>query len=142
LKRYAGETIAYVAVLEFQKNGYAHLHVLIDRNLPFHWIQESWQALGGGKFVNIKPIDIHRVAPYLSKYLTKEVLLSSLYGKFRRFTTSRGIVLFVKPPKGQWRLLMVDLDYLVSIAVSVVEKHLSQDGNVLEWFGVAEPVVT
>lgn len=104
LKRRYGKSIAFITVLELQKSGYAHLHILIDRYIPQAWIQEIWQRLGGGKYVNIKFVDIHRISAYLSKYLTKEIFLSQFKPGTRRFTTSRNIKLFVKAPKGTWQI--------------------------------------
>jgi hypothetical protein len=95
LKRYFGRTPAYIRVLEFQKNGNPHLHLVIDDYVEFSWLQEAWQAVGGGLFVNIEFVDVHRVSRYLSKYLTKELLLSAPL-RSRRVTTSRGIHLFEK----------------------------------------------
>jgi len=89
--------VQFISVLEFQKNGSPHLHLLIDRWIEWKWLQTVWQALGGGLFVNIKFVDIHRVAAYLSKYLTKDLLLSAPKGT-RRITSSRNIQLLEKPP--------------------------------------------
>ncbi len=90
LRRY-GAAPKYVAVLEFQKTtGLAHLHIVIDHWIDQAWAKETWQALGGGQHVDIRQIDAHRVAPYLSKYLSKEMLLSAPPG-MRRVTTSRSV---------------------------------------------------
>src|SRR5207253_3520045 len=69
LKRRYGQSITYIAVLEFQKNGNPHLHLVIDRYVPQKWISESWDSLGGGRIVDIRHVDLHRVSRYLSKYL-------------------------------------------------------------------------
>ncbi len=95
LKREFRISITYIRILEFQKNGNPHFHVLVDRFIPHAWIQRTWQAVGGGRFVNIKHVDIHRVVHYLSKYLTKELLLSAPK-RSRRITVSRGICLIEK----------------------------------------------
>jgi len=51
--------------------------------------------------VDIRQVDMHRVSRYLSKYLTKELLLSAPLW-CRRVTASRGIELL--PAKsGEWR---------------------------------------
>ena len=140
LKRRAGKSISYIAVIEFQKNGYAHLHVLVDRFLPQPWIQSAWQAVGGGRFVNIQQVDIQRVGAYLSKYLTKD--LFSMPGKQRRCTTSRDIVLFEKqhhPSTSdsavvKWLLIKAPIEVIRNMAGSLArEVQLGPDG-VLESF--------
>src|SRR5205085_198495 len=100
-----GAAPQYIRVLEFQQNGIPHFHILIDRFVPHEWIRGAWVAIGGGSMVDIRYIDVHRVSRYLSKYLTKELLLSAPQ-RSRRVTTSRGISLFEKKKSsGLWRLL-------------------------------------
>jgi hypothetical protein len=41
------------------------------------WISQAWQSVGGCRIVDIRLVDIHRVGAYLSKYLTKDLLLSA-----------------------------------------------------------------
>lgn len=105
LRRKYGEAPKYIAVLEFQKNGLPHLHVLVDRFIDQKWIKETWQLLGGGMHVDIRCVDLHRVSHYLSKYLTKELLMSAPK-KTRRVTVARGIHLREKPEKKHfWEVL-------------------------------------
>jgi hypothetical protein len=52
LKRHFRTSIKYIRVLEFQQNGTAHFHVLVDRYIPQKWLQKAWQAVGGGRQVN------------------------------------------------------------------------------------------
>jgi len=109
LKRYYKISPAYIRVLEFQKNGHPHFHLLIDRFISWAWLREAWQAVGGGSFVNVKFVDIHRISRYLSKYLTKELLLSAPL-RSRRVTSSRSIHLFEKPPcETKWEFLRVPI---------------------------------
>ena len=93
LRRKYSSSIKYIAVLEFHQSGIAHLHVLVDRFIPWDWIRQSWSALGGGQVVFIKYVDVHRISRYLSKYLTKELLLSAPM-RSRRVTTSRSLHLY------------------------------------------------
>src|SRR5207244_6628352 len=76
LKRKLGALVVYVRILEFQKNGNPHFHILVDRFIPHALIQSTWQAAVGGGVVFIEYVDINRISSYLSKYLTKEILLS------------------------------------------------------------------
>ena len=109
LRRYYGIAPTYIRVLEFQKNGNPHFHLLIDRYISWPWLQEAWQAVGGGLFVNVKFVDVHRISRYLSKYLTKELLLSAPL-RSRRVTTSRSIHLFEKQSsETKWEFLRVPI---------------------------------
>jgi hypothetical protein len=95
LLRKFGCSVTYIAILEFHQSGIPHLHVLIDRFVVQRWISESWSALGGGKIVDIRSVDVHRISHYLAKYLTKELLMSAPL-RSRRVTTSRSIHLIEK----------------------------------------------
>ncbi len=132
LRRKFGESITYICILEFQLNGYAHLHILVDRYIDFGWIQANWQAVGGGYRVSIDWVDAHRIGAYLSKYLTKELMLSPLYGRYRRFTTSQSLELIAKSAKGVWFLIKSDLDYLSKLAGSNVLAAERDPDNVLQ----------
>jgi hypothetical protein len=92
--------VQYIAVVELQKSGMAHLHVLVDRFLEKTWLDEAWQAVGGG-YTWIKYTDVHRVSAYISKYLTKD-LFASVPSKKKRISTSRGIRLFQKREPLGW----------------------------------------
>ena len=134
LKRKYDESITFITVLELQKSGYAHLHILVDRYIPQQWIQSSWQKIGGGLFVNIKFVDIHRIAAYLSKYLTKELLLNQFKPGTRRFTTSRNIKLLEKAVKGAWSLIRRSIENIKpEVAREKVTEFFDQNG-LLQWF--------
>jgi hypothetical protein len=69
-------------------------------------------AVGGGQHVDIRRIDAHRAAAYLSKYLSKELLLS-VPGGIRRVTTSRSIKLLEKKcSEYVWELLKNTIDVI------------------------------
>jgi len=128
-RRYKG-TISYITVVELQKSGYAHLHILIDRFIEQSWISEAWQAVGGGKIVFITQVDLHRIAPYLSKYLTKDLLLGETEKKYRRYTTSRNIRLFVKTKTGEWTVVKCPLEVLLKLFEGHFwEKEHDETGN-------------
>lgn len=138
LKREFGVAPAYIRVLEFQQNGNPHFHILIDRFLRWTWLQHAWEAVGGGRQMDITFVDVHRVSHYLSKYLTKELLLSAPL-RSRRVTTSRGIHLLEKPPAEiRWVFLRVPIFVLFHwYRLSV--KHFRLDTEcVLEGFAVGE----
>ena len=132
LKRKYGDSITFISILEPQKSGHAHLHILVDRYMDQRWLSSNWTAVGGGPMVNIKLVDIHRVSRYLSKYLTKELLLKGFEFKYRRYTTSRDIALFEKSMKGIWRVVQRSLPELwVKYNRRIADVGLSKDGEIL-----------
>lgn len=107
LKREHGRAIDFISIVELQKRGVAHLHILVDRYLPYEWVRNSWVAVGGGRIVVIKFVDVHRVSGYLSKYLAKDAVGGLPVG-VRRYSVSRGITLRPKAKSGwslEWRSL-------------------------------------
>jgi hypothetical protein len=121
LSRKFGESVDYVGVLEFQKNGVAHLHLLLGRFIKQDWLSDAWSAVGGGVVVDIRQVDIHRVTAYLSIYLTGDKVkhtLKLLPVRARIFTTSRSIRLWPKKEKGCWWLRRVGLGDLYDAAVN------------------------
>jgi len=105
-REYKG-SLPFVGVLEFQKNGNAHLHVLFGQYIPQEWLSRAWQAIGGGEYVDIRFVDVHRVSAYLCVYLVGDKVahtLELLPKRARIFTTSRSIVLWGKKKASGWRL--------------------------------------
>lgn len=97
--------VSFIAFMELQSNGRAHLHILVDRYMTQSWVSQAWQSVGGGRIVDIRVVDIHRVALYVSKYLTKN-LLNELPPRVRRYSCSRNIQLFTRPSKDSpWKLI-------------------------------------
>jgi hypothetical protein len=47
LSREYGKSLPFVGVPEFQKNGNAHLHVLLGQYIPQKWLSHAWQSIGG-----------------------------------------------------------------------------------------------
>lgn len=115
LRRRLGFAPAYIRVLEYQKNGNAHLHLLLNCNLPQDWVSETWSLLGGGRIVDIRRVDMHRISHYLSKYLTKQMLICAPK-RARRVTTSKGIKLLEKQPSDfEWRMLRIPILRLLDV---------------------------
>jgi len=109
----------FICVLEFTQRGMPHLHILIDRRIKHAWIKKTWDRLGGGRVVFIEQVTVRNVARYLSKYLTKELLLSAPKGT-RRITTSRSIKLFPKYNSGiSWELIRESIWQLLAAYSSV-----------------------
>jgi hypothetical protein len=108
LQRQFGNSIAFIAVLEFQKSGFAHLHMLVSVLIQGAWLSEAWQSIGGGKIVDVRTVDVHRVAAYLTSYLVGskiEHTLLRLPLRSRIFSTSRGLSLSGKKQTAEWWLI-------------------------------------
>jgi hypothetical protein len=107
LARRYGQSLDFIGVLEFQKNKAAHLHVLLGVYIPQAWLSHAWERIGGGRIVDIRYVDIHRVSAYLSVYLAGDKIqhtLELLPRRARIFTTSRSIVLWGKKKASGWWL--------------------------------------
>jgi hypothetical protein len=119
LARKFNGTLPFVGVLEFQKDGVAHLHILIGRFIHQKWLSDAWRSIGGGRVVDIRFVDVHRVSAYLTKYLAGEKVAETLELLARRariFTTARCIRLWPKKKKGVWRLRRESLSALYDAA--------------------------
>ena len=128
LRRKYGVPPTYICVLEFNQRGVPHLHVLIDRYIPQKWLKNTWDRIGGGRVVFIKQVSVRHVARYLSKYLTKELLLSAPKGT-RRITTARSIKLFPKFSSGiAWELLRESIWHLLMV------RRVAEFGQQLDLF--------
>jgi hypothetical protein len=104
-----GRRIQYFGVVEFTKNGWPHLHIVIlwreklsKEDLAA--IRRLWDKYGIGKSVklknkNFRRRDPRRIASYLSKYLSKDLPAKTLQGRFRRFFCSRKFL----PPRERRR---------------------------------------
>jgi hypothetical protein len=134
LKRKFGHSITYIRILEFQKSGNPHFHILVDRFIPQAWIQSTWQAVGGGRFVDIRYVDIHRIAHYLSKYLSKELLLSAPK-RSRRITVSRGIRLIEKRKSDLvWQFFRKKIvDLFLELMPDLEDVYLDEEGVLKEF---------
>jgi len=131
--------LKFIAVVEFQKSGYAHLHVLVSHYLDQRWVSNAWSKLGGGPMVNIKYVDVHRISSYVSKYLAKDLFLAHGSGKYRRYTTSKGLNLFVKAAKGTWELLKTRIEILErKLGSLVTEPTYDQEGILTSFIEISE----
>lgn len=87
-RRRSGLNFRYIAVIEFQKRGAVHYHLVMDT--PF--IDQAWLArLWGHGFIKMKHIDSHRnMGGYISKYLNKKRFDKRLFSK-KAFWSSRNV---------------------------------------------------
>lgn len=85
LKRYLGYIPQYIAVVEFQKRGAIHFHVLM--NCPYIPV-EVLERLWGHGFVKINAIDnVDNLGAYVTKYMTKDNIDERLAGQKSYFTS-------------------------------------------------------
>jgi hypothetical protein len=97
-------TVEYVAVVERQKRGAAHVHVVYrGPYIPWQWLGRAASESGFGKIVDIRK-PAKRIERYLAKYLTKELEdpKSAPPRYFRRVRRSRRWSDW-RPPKRQPR---------------------------------------
>jgi hypothetical protein len=108
---------SFVWVKEKQENGNWHIHALVSRYLQQSWVSRAWDALGGGKVVDIQYVrEPEKAAHYIGKYLTKNAL-SEFPDDVRRYGTSEDIDLAVRDTESdsepsEWSLLMDDYELL------------------------------
>lgn len=136
LKRRFGSPISFIAILELNRSGFAHLHVLVDRFIDQRWISRAWESLGGGKIVYINRVNIRNIASYLSNYLTKDLLAADYPNGHGRYTTSRDIKLSSTTHEGKWTLLFASLDDLYCRVQQRVTREIRDNDGALESFDI------
>jgi hypothetical protein len=136
LHREYGKALTYICVLQYQENGMAHLHILLNRFVDVEWLRKKWQAVGGGWNVWIEMVSIRRIVNYVSRYLSQELLLSAPKGS-RRVTTSRNIRLFEKPAKDSlWRLIKAPIECIRKSFAAVLDEKFCEIDGLLTAFAV------
>lgn len=64
--------LKYIWVLEFQKNGNAHLHILFNNFISINLIRRIWVRVGGGHIMYVEPAKtLEGISSYLSDYIVK-----------------------------------------------------------------------
>lgn len=98
LQRVNKPKLTYIAVVEFQKRGAVHYHLICDlkgvgaNTIRKYWLNASKELEGNIDIKNIRHVD--NVGAYLVKYMTKADVDLRLVGK-KLYQTSRGL----KKPK-------------------------------------------
>lgn len=130
LKRFLKKKLNYIWVLELQKNGRAHLHVLVDTFIPQRWLSAVWSRYGGGHIVHIERIDDGRkTAGYLAKYLAKSTA-GGLADRERRYGTSRAIKLREEKENEGWEMTAPSFDSMRRhLSDIVLETDYDEFGN-------------
>ena len=91
--------LKYVWVIEFQKNGNAHMHILLNKFLNIRTVRELWTHVGGGLQMNIQKIKtLEGISNYISDYIVKGIkgdIEEKMYGfKYfeRRYSISKSCI--------------------------------------------------
>jgi len=102
----------YIKVLELQKSGVPHFHILLPRWVmdDQHWfvleVRKAWVACGGGAQTDVEVVEIRDIGGYVTKamasYLTKESLVEGIRDGARRVTTSVGLRISERSAVGTW----------------------------------------
>lgn len=110
-KREYGDNLQYIAFRRAQKDGYCHMHALVDRYIPVNKINDISRRAGLG-YASINFVDVHRITSYLSKYWYKDHEWLIPKG-MRHITTSRGIKLSDGVlPEDKLRILAYKMDVI------------------------------
>jgi hypothetical protein len=81
--------VKYLAVVEFQKRGAIHYHLILF-NMPYIDQLDALQAVWGHGFIKLKGIkEVDNVGAYLCKYLTKET--AEKLKEEKSYFSSRGL---------------------------------------------------
>jgi len=68
------EKLKYVWVMEFQKNGNAHLHILLNQFLPIDVVRMIWIHVGGGHIMKVENVkSLNGISYYLTDYIVKGI---------------------------------------------------------------------
>ena len=94
VKRYG--KVKYCRVVEPQRDGYPHYHILLDRYIPPGWLTRELKSAGFGKIRHIRLITSKEAFYYVLKYLKKEwrkTMADEILKQItiRRYNTSREV---------------------------------------------------
>lgn len=85
---YKYNSFQYVSVVEFQKRGAVHFHLLC--NLPYVDVKKFAELWSNGSIKLNRLDDVHNVGSYVAKYITKDNIDDRLIGR-RCYSMSRGL---------------------------------------------------
>jgi hypothetical protein len=117
--------ISYNNLVRSHKDGYCHLHILIDRYIPKNWLSISTSALGLGS-TKIKYVDIHRVSSYIAKYFSEKDHEWYIPKGVHDFTTSRDIHLDDFIPNPGWMYIRMPLIYIKDEKCNIIRNIIGE----------------
>jgi hypothetical protein len=142
LRRKFGVRVSYINLIRSHKDGYCHLHILIDRFIPKSWLSESTAALGLGS-TNVKYVDIHRVSAYLSKYFSEKDHEWFLPEGVHHYTTSRNIHLNDFVPDPDWIYIRMPFSFVKDCNGKIVRNSIGEIECVythIDWYTKYPPL--
>ncbi len=84
------EKLRYVWVVEYQQNGNAHLHILLNYYLPIQVIRKVWTHVGGGHIMRVEKVKSKNgIAHYISDYIVKGIKQNSSSSNSFKFFQKR-----------------------------------------------------
>lgn len=92
------EKLKYTWIMEFQKNGRAHMHILLNNYIDINLIRKIWVRVGGGHIMDIQPAKtLEGLSRYLSDYVVKGLkqdITDVSYFKYfeKRFSISQSCI--------------------------------------------------
>ena len=99
-----GHPLKYIRLPRAHKDGYYHAHILIDRYIPKRWLNNAMKRIKTGT-CNIKYVDPHRVAAYLSAYLETKEHEWFIPKGMKHYTMSSGLVFDKFVPEDVWEFI-------------------------------------
>ena len=111
LRRKFKVKVSYINLVRSHKDGYCHLHLLMNRYIPKAWLSQSTKAIGLGS-TNVKYVDIQRVSGYLSKYFSEKEHEWFLPDGIHHYSTSRDIHLNSYVPDSKWVYIRMPREYI------------------------------
>jgi len=94
----------FIRILEISPSGQPHFHVLFNQFVSFHTVNRLWKHYTGGCHTQFERVDSHRVAFYITKYVTKASNTEISYediiflAGIRRFEASKFLLLKLSKP--------------------------------------------
>lgn len=132
-----GVKLHYIRTIEFQENGTAHFHLLIQETLSQDTIIQAWRGVGGGHQCRIRFRDGNRGAHYITKYVTKGGVTELPPGA-RRVATSREIKLFQPTLPTGWTYNPLSFYDCLALALSISWEE-AITGNIDRYFEAESP---
>ncbi len=89
-KVYKDQKIKYLWVIEFQKNGNAHLHILFNLLPHINNVREIWERVGGGVIMKVLKIKSQAgISNYIGNYIVKGIKGAVMYRNTFKFFEKR-----------------------------------------------------
>jgi hypothetical protein len=110
-------SVSYINLVRSHRDGYCHLHLLVDRFIPKVWLSMSTSAFGLDS-TSFKYVDVHRVSCYLGRNFSEKDYEWFIPKGVHHFTCSRNIRLRDFVPGSMW--VYIKMPYRFSWIVMVI----------------------